>query len=604
MNRTHTSWMPKKMSEQEEDVYAALVRQQAIDYIFQNVTPVIIGMIIMPTVLGSLLWGKVDTFALTVWMLAAFSVATMRYVLVIRYARLPAHHQKHVAYVDLFTLTGVLSGVTWGVASIIFFLPSHLPEQVVLYVCILGLTAGSLIFTSYWLPAFYAYAIPSTITAALYLFTQSELAYKGLGVLILMYFGIVASTAKSQNKTVLQAIRLRFENLDLVEQLKIQKTSAEKANADKSRFLAAASHDLRQPLHAMQLYFSSLNLQKSLYQQPKIMLGMQNSMASLNGLFNTLLDISRLDAGLLKSQIQDFYLKDLFQVLEKDFEYQATQKGLVWHCDAGELIVRADIFSLETILRNLVSNAIRYTHTGRVALTAYMIEKKDTPFVQICVRDTGIGIAEQHREAIFEEYFQVGNSERDKAKGLGLGLAIVSRLVKLSELKISLWSALGRGSSFFVDMPIGSRPVRIHQPEVSESEDESFPDMRILLIDDEAIVRESMVQLLEKWGCKTISVESEEEAKAVILQQAWLPDVVIADYRLRDQKTGAQAINGVFDVMQMKKPALLITGDTAPERLQEAKNAGFLLLHKPVSLPKLKVFLRQCYKQMNPVADA
>lgn len=589
---------------QDEDVYTTLVRQQAIDYIFQNVMPAIVGMILMPIVIGFLFFGKVDTVTLVAWVAFVFSAALFRYLLCRKYAQLPAHHQQHNQYIDWFTLTSLLSGVAWAFASVFFFLHGHLPEQVILYVCIIGLTAGSLIFTSYWLPAFYAYAIPSTVTAALFLFTQTELAYKGLAILILMYFGIVSSTAKSQNKTVLQAIRLRFENLDLVEQLKIQKASAEKASVDKSRFLAAASHDLRQPLHALQLYFSSLNFNKNLQQQPKTLIGIQNSMATLNGLFNTLLDISRLDAGLLKPQIQDFYLKDIFQVLEKEFEYQAIQKGLKWHSEAGELIVRTDVFSLETILRNLVSNAIRYTPSGQVALTAYLIEKKDMPFVQICVRDTGIGIAEQHREAIFDEYFQVGNSERDKAKGLGLGLAIVARLVKLLDLKITLWSSLGKGSSFFVDVPIGSRPVRVHQPEMPASEDESFQNMRILLIDDEAIVRESMAQLLEKWGCNVVAVESEEEAKAVVFNQPWQPDVIMADYRLREQKTGAQAIQAVFAVMGMQKPALLITGDTAPERLQEAKNAGFLLLHKPVSLPKLKVFLRQCYKQLQPIADA
>jgi signal transduction histidine kinase/ActR/RegA family two-component response regulator len=367
--------------------------------------------------------------------------------------------------------------------------------------------------------------------------------------------------------------------------LEAEKERAEQANLAKSRFLAAASHDLRQPLHALGLFTAALSERLRSDEAPLLVDNIKRSVGALEGLLNALLDISKLDAGSVVPQFRDFSLAFLLAQLSSEYEPQARSKGLAWKCPSSDLVVHTDPALLETILRNLISNALRYTQRGAVRVEC----SREGDTVCIAVIDTGIGIAAEHQQEIFAEFVQLHNPERDRGKGLGLGLAIVDRLVQLLDHRLELESTTVSGSTFRLLLPLGQAvPANPVLPK-AEPTDDATTLLTVLVIDDESEVREAMRTLLETWGYPVCAVGSLSEALAS-LQHA--PGAIIADYRLREERTGAEAIRTLRQTFGEDIPALIVTGDTAPERIRQARESGFAFLHKPVPPAKLRAFLR------------
>ncbi len=564
---------------------AAQVTAYAINRLYHSLPAIILNLTLMPLVVGMVLWNHVSHVLLGGWIATSFIILAMRYALSRAYAeRRPADIDAR-RWANYFTVTSLISGITWGLAGMFFFVPGAVGPQVFLYICIIGLAAGSIIVTSYWLPAYYAYALPSVSLSAARLAYEGSAEYQGLAVLILMYFVIITKVAHNQKQSGIEAVRLRFENLDLVEQLRGQKQAADDANIAKSRFLAAASHDLRQPLHALGLFVASLNERIKFPEVRSILDNINGSVAALEGLFNALLDVSRLDAGIVQPKPVNVRVDRLFEQLASEYAPQARARGLGWHSQAADLAVYTDPALLETILRNLVSNAIRYTLRGEVRIGCASVGAQ----VHIDVADTGIGIAPEHQQEIFREFFQLQNPERDRSKGLGLGLAIVSRLGKLLDHPIEVRSIPDAGSVFRITLPLGdtTQSAVIQDGNGMTLSDDAGKS--VLVIDDETAVRDAMFVLLTQWGYEVLVAASPEEA-LLALQQA--PDVIIADYRLREGQTGAEAIRRIHAAWGAHIPALIVTGDTAPERLREARASGFAFLHKPVEPAKLRAFLR------------
>jgi CheY-like chemotaxis protein/anti-sigma regulatory factor (Ser/Thr protein kinase) len=255
-------------------------------------------------------------------------------------------------------------------------------------------------------------------------------------------------------------------------------------------------------------------------------------------------------------------------------------------------MVRTDPALLETLLRNLIGNALRYTLQGYIAVVC----REQDGWVRIEVEDSGVGIPVDKQTEIFREYHQLGNPERDGAKGLGLGLAIVERLARLLNHRIELRSAPGEGSCFTVVMPLGAvSAVSLEDDGGSSGEttlDSDLAGMTVLVIDDQVAVLEGMQALLGRWGCETILADSEEAAVAAMRQALRIPELIVSDYRLREGRTGSQAINRVRCEFGESIPALIITGDTAPERLREAQTSGHALMSKPVPPARLRAYLR------------
>ncbi len=384
----------------------------------------------------------------------------------------------------------------------------------------------------------------------------------------------------------------------LVEELIKQKAAAELAREaaesaalSRARFLASASHDLRQPLHALGLLVGALSEKIYYPEVRRIVDNMQSSVRALDELFNALLDISKLDAGVVQPKPAGVAIQGLLDRIKADFGPVATEKNLRFSVRSCSLTVHSDAILLQRILRNLVSNAVRYTRQGGVLVAC----RRRGARLRVEAWDTGPGIPERERDRVFDEFYQLENPERDRTKGLGLGLAIVRRLVSLLGCRLELRSRLGRGSVFVLDVPLSEALPATVEPLPPVKRSYSLSGTRIVVIDDEGAIRESMQVLLSQWGCEVLTAGSGAEA-AKLIEQGAMPELIVADYRLRENATGTQAIELMHRCAGRDIPAILITGDTGPDRLREAQASGYRLLHKPVSPARLRSAIHAAIK--------
>ena len=439
------------------------------------------------------------------------------------------------------------------------------------------------------LPIFFTKAALILAPVVTKLWLMDEAAYEGLGVVCILYLFSLTTQARASSRATRAVIELRFENIELLDKLRREsenahamrlsaeqaRREAERANAAKSKFLAAASHDLRQPIHAQGLFMGALARTELGAHQREILASANAASQSSVEMLNTLLDFSRIEAGVVEPCVLSFHLQPLLNKIEREFGSQADAKGLAYRSREADLAVRSDPMLVELILRNLVSNAIRYTAHGGLLVAC----RKRGDHAVLEVWDTGIGIAPAHQREVFREFHQLGNPERDRQKGLGLGLAIADGLARALGHDLSLASAPQRGSVFRLALPLAAEmPVEKHalaQPRTL------MLNVRVLVLDDDEAVRAGMLHLLHDWGCECDTAGSIEDA--LELARARAPDLVISDYRLREQHTGIAAITALRALLGEGLPALLVTGDTAPERLREAQASGIPLLHKPVS---------------------
>ncbi|MBF0307881.1 MAG: PAS domain S-box protein, partial [Alphaproteobacteria bacterium] len=374
------------------------------------------------------------------------------------------------------------------------------------------------------------------------------------------------------------------------EALKTAKEEAERANIAKSRFLAAASHDLRQPVQALVFFTSALAAKVREPGAVRVLGDLEASLDSLNVLLDSLLDVSRLDAGIVNPRETRFSVSALLDRLGAEMGPLVIDKGLRFQVVGSSAVVRSDPTLLGRILQNFVTNAARYTRSGGVLIGCRLRGRG----LRIEVWDTGIGIPPDRLDDIFQEFTQVDNPERDRAQGLGLGLAIVRRLAHLLGHRIGVRSQPGKGSVFSVEVPlVGWNRARnvayLAQPHREEEKRGGF----VFVIDDEAAVRSSLSMVLENWGYEVLSAASEDEALDVLARHGLPPDVILADYRLQGGSTGADVIRNVRRLFSRAIPGIIITGDTAPERLRDAEASGASLLHKPVRPLDLQSALAQ-----------
>jgi CheY-like chemotaxis protein/anti-sigma regulatory factor (Ser/Thr protein kinase) len=336
------------------------------------------------------------------------------------------------------------------------------------------------------------------------------------------------------------------------------------------------------------LFASALDERIKYPEVSRIVANINASVRAMELLFNALLDISRLDAGVLQPSVRHFRLDELIRRLVNDHAPEAERKGLKLLCSACEVTVHSDPALLERIVLNFVSNAIRYTDRGEVRITC----AADGDQVRVEVTDTGIGIPpDKHRE-IFDEFHQLQNPNRDRNKGLGLGLAIVDRVARLLGHRIEVQSTPGKGSCFTVLVPLGDALCVVEEPSRAVVALDDVGGLHVVVVDDEIDIREGMQSLLQQWGCQVSLAASAAEAVAVARAADVVPHAIIADYRLRDGETGVQVIEQLQRELEARIPALIVTGDTASERLQEAGASGYQLVHKPVQPAMLRAFLR------------
>lgn len=384
------------------------------------------------------------------------------------------------------------------------------------------------------------------------------------------------------------AIQLANEKNNLLAELRKQKEAAEKSNLAKTKFLAAASHDLRQPLQSVSLLSAALDFHIKGEKEKSILEKLQNSVDSLSELLNSLLDISKLDAEVIQPEIRPILLNELFQQSIEKFEPIAAEKGLVFgYQSTSDAWINSDPQLLSRIIGNLLENAIRYTKSGSVSV----VLKKEHEMAVILLKDTGIGIRDEDKQNIFTEFYQADNPERDRQKGLGLGLSIVKRLSGLLGIQLEFESLSGLGTTFKLTCPLVENTPVSHLNMKKETEAPS-EQLTVLVIDDEASVRESMKILFEAWSCLVLTAGDEIEALNVISKLDSPIDALFVDYRLREGKTGVQLANKLARYLNYDLPIMVITGDTAPDQLRDIEASGFQLAHKPIQPKVLKSFLK------------
>jgi signal transduction histidine kinase len=390
-----------------------------------------------------------------------------------------------------------------------------------------------------------------------------------------------------------QALEQNQHNLELkvrdaTAELLGQKLAAEAAVQAKSRFLAAASHDLRQPLHALTLLIAALREEVPDGEAGRLARHIEASATAMESLLNSLLDLSKLDAGVVEARPHCFAVSAVFYQLANQFLPVAQARDIRLSFAPSSLWVNSDPILVERILGNLISNALRYTERGGVLIGARRIGRDKLRFE---VWDSGKGIPHEYQTRIFEEYFQLENPERHRDKGLGLGLAIVSRLVQLLGSSVEVRSQPGRGACF--SFQFARCEAAPSQPIVAAAANFMLPleNALVAFIDDDETILAAMVEVFDHWNVALAAGEDAEQVRDELQALGRAPDLILCDYRLRDGHTGIEAVQLLRDAFGAQIPAALLTGDTAPETIQEIQAVDLPVLHKPLKPAKLRAFL-------------
>jgi signal transduction histidine kinase/CheY-like chemotaxis protein len=497
-----------------------------------------------------------------------------------RWAR---RHSRTVTAVSMATAT----------APLLFISAGDLPVTSVVTVVIIGSCARAMQLLWPLKPALYGYTLPMMLSLIAALAWQGDALHFFLAVFSLGYLLFTLRVGDQQHKLLTDSLVLRFENEALAGQLGKQIAVAERASAEKTRFLATASHDLRQPLHAIALFGAALENELREHHGGRNAQRLMRAVNALGNSLDTMLDVSRLDAGVVMPAVGPVSLDALFRSLNHMFAAQAEQRQLQLRVRASGLWVRSDPQLLYRMLSNLVDNALKYTARGGVAVRA----RSRGDMVWIEVLDTGIGIAPEQHERVFEEYYQVQNPGRDRAQGLGIGLSIVQRLSRLLQHPVQVKSRLGGGSRFRIQLSAAAPLVADVEPAAAFRSTAASPEAmihatraRILLIDDEAEIREAMTGLFHAHDLAVDAVADETEAVEVLGR----PDVqerpfalLMCDYRLSNGDNGLDVGLRLQRRFGLQAPLMLVTGETSPERLQHVRASGVPVLFKPVNAAAL-----------------
>ncbi len=508
-----------------------------------------------------------------------------RLALIFTYLRRKPPDREWVAWRRRFSIGALVGSFTLGIGSLWLMPVERFDMQllVMLYIC--AVASGAITAFGVLRPAIYCAMLPMLLIPAAWMIAQADWLHWVLALIILGWLAAITDQARRYSLQFEESVRLRFENEELIAGLRAEKEKAEEASNAKSRFLAAASHDLRQPVHALSLFVAALRPRIADPEAGRLLDNVDSSVQAMGGLFNGLLDISRLDAGVVEVNAQAFALQPLLERICRDHASEAESRKIELRCRATRLAVFSDPLLVERVVRNIVANAIKYTDRGAVLVGA----RRRGRTVVVQVWDTGRGIARSEQSQIFKEFYQAANPERDRTKGVGLGLAIVRRLTQLLGHPLSFRSREGHGSMFAIDLPLADAKAAAANA-VSRAPEAAIAGAGlILVVDDEATIQMAMKSLLESWGYDTIVAGSGDELLDKLANCPDRPVLVICDYRLRENEDGIRVIQRLRDEYNDDEiPGMLITGDTAPDRIREAAESGLLLLHKPVANSRLR----------------
>ena len=480
-----------------------------------------------------------------------------------------------------------LQGVMWGLVG--FMLPEHLRELApYLAVGEVLVIAGALSTMVNYRPATMWLSVPCGGLTGLSLICGGGLPNIIIGLGVLTATMAMTRLARVQNELITRSMMLAEERVALLKELEAQREAAQQASLAKTRFLASVSHDLRQPMHSIALLSAALQRKAASDADAVVQIG--TSVQAMDDMLGALLEVSRLDDGHLPLQVAPVALGPLFQRLALQFTAQAQAKGLDLQVVVTPARVMSDPFQLQRMLANLLSNAIRYTSSGRVLLRCRVRG------AQACLQvwDTGLGISREHRNRVFEEFFQVARTPREGAQGLGLGLSIVHRLGQRLGHRLTLRSRPQRGSVFGIVVPLEAGSAS--EASAAAGLAELLAGQLVLLIDDDATVRKSMQMLLESFGCTVLAAHSTPSALQVVDESLRTPDLIITDYRLSAADTGLEAIAQVREAVGEALPALVVTAEI-DKPMAAAQEIGVAVLAKPLQVDALAFELSRCVPQ-------
>ncbi len=573
-----------------------LIRAEQVRMLYQQLPRSIAGNVAGACVLSTALIGERPWGIIAAWLACIFLIQLSRLFLYF--------HDLNKGFVNanvdraalIWTGGAFISGALWGSTAFVFFVSGHDAYQALLAIVVFGAAAAGGPMLGSHMPAFYAFVLPALLPFIVRNLMEGDVVHITISVIMIMVTIGYVAFGRNYHQMLAESLRNRLEKEiladKLVEQnadLEAARVEAEQANRAKTQFFAAASHDLRQPLHAMGLFAAAL-AEKVRYPEVASIVGSINaSVHSLEALFNELLDISKLDSGVIKPKLGGFAIQELLARLRAEFTVETAAKGLQLEVSTEAHIIHSDAVLLERILRNLISNAIRYTPAGKIVLA---LERTDDR-LRIAVRDTGIGIPLEHQQRIFDEFFQVGNPGRTSKKGLGLGLSIVQRMCELLGYTMHLESAAGQGSVFSFDVPLGELQAP-NAPSVraAPSSPTDLSGKLIVVIDDEESIVEGMKALLSGWGAEVIGSATGDDVLEAVYRTERMPDLLIVDYRLGDGENGIQVAQRLRQELDPEIRAILVTGSITPDLSNLARADNFEFLLKPV-LPE---DLRECIR--------
>lgn len=571
------------------------IKTECINVLYQQSRIVLLSNLAASTVLSFILLNHFPSTPVIIWLTSIYTLSVIRYFLAKEFHKSEIKSGTISKWGNYFLMTTIISGILWGSTGYLFFDSNNLLILFFLTLSLTGTLVASLPSLSSVISTYYGFAIPALLPLIYKYLTHGSYDFILFGTLIFVFLFTQLAYARIHNKTLIKSIILRFENTSLINKLKkqnikssIAQKNAELANTSKTKFFAAASHDLRQPLQAMSLFLGVLENEISNKDHNIIVDKIKRSNNALKGLLDGLLDISRIEAGVIQTEIKPFAIQDILDSLWHEFKSYADEKNLYLNFIPTKLWASSDRRVIERILRNLISNAIRYTNQGGVVVGCR--RKKD--FILLSVYDTGIGIPEDRLNEIFIEFHQLNNSERDRDKGLGLGLAIVSRLAELLKAPIHYNSIHKKGSMFSLELLATDPVLEPDNKQQPPSNISLLAGKNILIVDDEENIQDGLTRLLSSWGCTAIAAATGNEAIQILQKKNFIPDLILVDYRLRDGEKGTDVIRKINNLYtNIKHQAIIITGDTEPERIIEANASGYKLLHKPLSASKLRALI-------------
>jgi len=544
----------------------------------------IFGIFAIFTAIVIYFWHDVSHQITFIWGTGVVLITLIRAVIIFKMNQAAVMGKSIDLWNKMFFFTAIISGILWG--STVPLMMSSVENALFISLMLIGMVAGSLVPLSSHLSAFYAFSI-SALTILIYNIATT-LLFDGvvLAVMFFIFLLVNLGYAAIVSRNLFETLQLRFENMALIDDLSEKHELIQAVSEDKTRFLASASHDLRQPLHALDLHLGILEAELSTDKQLEPLAKVKQSSKALGSLLKALLDVACLDAGEVKVKQQVFDLSvPMFEVVG-EWQPQFKQAGRSLRCKLQHVFVESDHVLLKRLVRNLLVNSFKHTQ-GDVLMGM----RKRGDVIHVEVWDQGDGLSLEEQEKIFSEFYQLRNPERNRNKGLGLGLSIVSKIASLLGLSVLLRSWEGKGSCFSVGIPLYDQD---YIKEAHEKDDASIDvsGTFVLVVDDEPAIRDGMLSLLRSWDCEALVAASGHEAISELRQHHYpAPDVLILDYRLGDGGTGTQLAEEVCKLFDKSIPTLIVSGDMAL-KLDEGKHLQkWKLLQKPVAPLVLKLEL-------------